>query len=203
MFVVVRQQTWDTMFMSTLKDKTFRASTREFRILEEISAGDMFVGFLSSAKSTRLAYRIAKKRAHDRYVNKKLLERLERRGYVKRIKEGADVKFFITEKGKQSLRAAYQQTTEAIKHPERWDGLWRVIIYDFPENERSLRNSLRYVLTKSNFLKIQKSVWIFPYDAPLLSSLLENEPMISACIVFMKTKSISSESSYKKHFQLK
>ena len=180
----------------------FRSNSRHYRILENISAGDLFVGFLSSAGSTRLMYKVARKRARDRYTNRKAIEELEKCGYVQRIIKSGNVNFFITKEGKQALHNIYKQTLNAAKHPGHWDGAWRVVLYDFPENERSLRNSLRYVLTKCGFLKIQKSVWIFPYDAPLLSSLLANNPVISAHTAYMNATGLTHETAYKKHFKL-
>ncbi len=180
----------------------YRSDSRHYRILEEISAGDLFVGFLSSSMSTSLMHRVARKRAQDRYKNKIALGELETRGFIRQLNKHGDTTFIITENGKSALHNAYMQTSQKIKRPEYWDGAWRVISYDFPESKRSQRNSLRYILEKAGFLMIQKSVWIFPYDSPLLSSLLKENTTITACTVFMRSVNMTSEEKYKKHFKL-
>src|SRR3989338_6258356 len=180
----------------------FQRGSRHYRVLEEISAGDLFVGFLFSAKSTRSMYKIARARATERYRNRLAIERLEGCGYVQRQSRNGKIAFFITREGKRALRDIYERSARAVKHPEKWDGVWRVIAYDFPEKERATRNSLRYVLHKSHFLRIQKSVWVFPYDCSLLSELLAKNATANAHTIFMKVASISSESTHKKHFGL-
>jgi len=181
----------------------FRSDSRYYHILEEVSGGDLFWGFLTSAGSTRLMYKNAYARARERYENRLALERLEKCKYVRREEKDGRPIFFVTKEGKRALELSYTQTAQAKQRPERWDGLWRIISYDFPENERSWRNSLRYVLEKSGFLQIQKSVWIFPHDAPLLNELLAKDAVINAHTLYMKVANISTDEGYKKHFKLK
>jgi DNA-binding transcriptional regulator PaaX len=181
----------------------YQRGSRYYDILEEITMGDLFVGFLSSARSTRLMYAVARKRAYERNKNKMALERLEACGYVRHREKDGKIIFFATKEGKRALHNAYQQSSSLTKHPRHWDGAWRIAAYDFPEEVRSYRNSLRYVLSKSGFLQIQKSVWLFPYDVPLLSKLLAKDTIVAEHTIFIKADSVSNETKYKKHFQLK
>ena len=43
---------------------------------------------------------------------------------------------------------------------ERWDGKWRIVMFDIPESNRILRNELRRSLKKFGFLGWQQSVWV-------------------------------------------
>ena len=176
--------------------------SRYYRILEEVSAGDLFVGFLSSAMSTRLMYKVAYARAKERYANKVALQRLERCGYVRKKSQHGETGFAVTKEGKRMLREVYAHSRQAMKQPQKWDGKWRVVTYDFPELKRSARNSLRYVLAKSHFFQLQKSVWIFPYDSTLLARLLVKNTVVQKCTVFMKVTHISSAQKLKKQFNL-
>ncbi len=176
--------------------------SRHYRILEEISAGDLFVGFLASAGSSRLMYKVARNRAKERYANKLALQRLEGCGYVRKKSQNGKVGFFVTKEGKHALGDIYEHSSRAIKHPKKWDNMWRVVTYDFPETERSARNSLRHVLLRSHFSQLQKSVWIFPYDSTLLKNLLIQNDTVRNHAVFMKVAYVSSASKHKKHFGL-
>lgn len=50
-----------------------------------------------------------------------------------------------------------------IRRPKKWDGLWRLIIFDIPEKKRHFRNILREHLKAIGFKELQHSVFIFPY----------------------------------------
>lgn len=45
-----------------------------------------------------------------------------------------------------------------------WDGLWRVLVYDVPESERSLRDRVRRFLSRRRMGRLQASVWVSPWD---------------------------------------
>ncbi len=42
---------------------------------------------------------------------------------------------------------------------EKWDGKWRLVIWDIPEKRRNARDLLRYQLKQLGFKKFQQSVW--------------------------------------------
>lgn len=43
---------------------------------------------------------------------------------------------------------------------EEWDGQWRIVIWDIPEQRRLVRDLFRRNLKKLGFAPLQKSVWI-------------------------------------------
>lgn len=180
----------------------YQAGSRYYRILEEISAGDLFIGFLSSAGSTRLLYKTAHARARTRYENRRALMRLEQCGFVKRNEQRGVVSYTATKEGWGAVHRMPKYALEAIRRPKQWDKLWRIVAYDFPEQQRSHRNALRYVLKKIGFLQIQKSVWIFPYDTSLLSDLFARDTVIHNRTLYMEVTKISLDSIYRKHFKL-
>src|SRR3989344_4076427 len=46
---------------------------------------------------------------------------------------------------------------------KKWDGKWRIIIFDIPQELHRERNILRRRLRSMGFYMLQKSVFIFPY----------------------------------------
>ncbi len=46
----------------------------------------------------------------------------------------------------------------------RWDGWWRVLVYDIAEAERGFRNGLRRLLCRLRLGYLQDSVWVSPDD---------------------------------------
>jgi DNA-binding transcriptional regulator PaaX len=71
----------------------------------------------------------------------------------------------LTQKGKNKLNNIRLLGEDALVSTN-WDGFWRIIILDIPENRKSEREALRYLLKKANFVCIKNTVWIspFPYE---------------------------------------
>src|SRR3989344_7150077 len=44
----------------------------------------------------------------------------------------------------------------------KWDGLWRLVVFDISEENRKLRDLLRRKLRSLGFAMFQKSVWVTP-----------------------------------------
>ncbi|KKP31937.1 MAG: hypothetical protein UR22_C0017G0001, partial [Parcubacteria group bacterium GW2011_GWC2_32_10] len=69
----------------------------------------------------------------------------------------------LTEKGRRVVGEIQFENME-IKKQKVWDGKWRIVIFDIPENQRRVeRNALRGKLQNLGFYQIQKSVWAYPY----------------------------------------
>ena len=80
----------------------------------------------------------------------------------KENKNGA-VTMVLSEEGKRRI-LTYNLDNIEIKKPVRWDELWRVIIFDIPENLKKGRNALAAKLKQLGFYPMQKSVFIHPYE---------------------------------------
>ena len=65
----------------------------------------------------------------------------------------------ISEEGRQFLKLT-ELGKEALGVEEEWDGKYRIVIWDIPENKRRLRDLIRRKLKEYNFKIWQKSVWV-------------------------------------------
>ena len=65
----------------------------------------------------------------------------------------------LTEKGLLACRPKFDPVERWTRE---WDGKWRMVIFDVPESERSLRAKMRRRLMLEGFGCLQKSVWISP-----------------------------------------
>lgn len=86
------------------------------------------------------------------------LKRLRERGLIDFVSD-EKLAYRLTDKGKQ--KAIWESIS--LKD-EKWDGKWRVVIFDIPEKRRQARNLLRDSLKKWNFIPWQKSVWATKKD---------------------------------------
>ena len=94
---------------------------------------------------------------HDPRVIYKGLNNLQRRGMLRRRGD----KYLFTKTGKEWLR----RSRTRYHRPEKkaWDGKWRLVIFDVPQELHQQRLRLRARLKKLGFYQLQKSVLVFPY----------------------------------------
>jgi len=102
-----------------------------------------------------------------RKIDRENLRREIRNLYRSRLiesKENLDRSFtyVLTNKGK--IRALTYHFQEMKIKESHWDGKWRVVIFDIPEKLKTSRNALRDKLKELGFHKLQKSVFVFPYE---------------------------------------
>lgn len=71
----------------------------------------------------------------------------------------------LTKEGKQKLNNIALECESGLVSLT-WDGNWRIIILDLPEERKNEREALRYLLKKAGFACIKNSVWIsiYPYE---------------------------------------
>ncbi|TSC52387.1 MAG: phenylacetic acid degradation operon negative regulatory protein [Parcubacteria group bacterium LiPW_39] len=51
----------------------------------------------------------------------------------------------------------------SLEKPKKWDGRWRIVIFDIPEKFKMAREAIRQKLQNLGFCQIQKSVFAVPY----------------------------------------
>ncbi len=114
-------------------------------------------------------FRVVKKAAKEwEKINSRSLHEAVKRLYRSRLidyKEHHDgaISLTLTENGKHTLLRYHLDTME-IPKPARWDGLWRMILFDIPERFKVGRDALAQKLKDLGFRQLQKSVFVFPYE---------------------------------------
>lgn len=68
----------------------------------------------------------------------------------------------LTKSGRSKLNTMSLDPSGAVI-PTAWDGYWRVIILNLPEDRKNEREALRYLLKKAGFVCIKNTVWVSPY----------------------------------------
>lgn len=86
---------------------------------------------------------------------------------------------------------------------QKWDGKWRVIIFDIPEESRDKRDMFRLLLKRNNFIRLQGSVFISPY--PLSREALQylRQSGLIDYIRIFKVEEMDDDRDLKKKFLLK
>lgn len=88
--------------------------------------------------------------------------RLENAGLVKTSGERGHRNIELTDKGHATIETIYASEYR-IPEPAFWDGKWRIVMFDIREVRRRARSQLRSLLFDAGFLRLQDSVWVYPY----------------------------------------
>jgi len=143
-------------------------------LLRSLAVAGMISIALVAPQMTRLLKKLdrpAKNRAQlYRRINQGI-GRLEQAGLVTVSGEYAQRKVVITEMGRKVLEDIEFREYE-IPEPAFWDGKWRMLIFDIIERRRRVRNQLRRLLQGKGFVRIQDSVWVYPYPCDEFVSLV-------------------------------
>ncbi len=143
-----------------------------------------------------------KKGAQFNYQAKTAIGRLANKGLI--TFEERDGKRYarVTEAGEQMLEFESLRD-KGTQNPKRWDGQWRVVLFDIPERRRGVRNRLRLFMQEYGFVRLQDSVWIYPYDCEDLIALAKANFRIGFDVLYMIVEHLEHDKYLREHFGLR
>jgi len=100
----------------------------------------------------------------------------------------------ITKKGQSKLNSIRLEGEEALVL-NTWDGFWRIIILDIPEERKSEREALRYLLKKANFICIKNTVWISPHPYEHLFTNIKKDLGLGTELMIIVTEKLDGETN--------
>ena len=122
--------------------------------------------------------------------------RLKRQGLL------AEEDGFLRLSNAGARRLAHLVPQMLLHKPKRWDGKWRVLIFDIPERRRSSRDMIRMHLRSSGFIRAQDSVWIYPYPCEEFVVLLKAECRVGKDMLYMIVDSLEGDAAFRTKFGL-
>ena len=133
------------------------------------------------------------------------------RGVVHKLKERGLIEFkpnhdglmcvSLTRVGKAQL-TKYDLGKMTIAKPKHWDGKYRLIIFDIKEWKRATRDRLRRWLIKLGFVRLQNSVWVYPYDCEEIVVMLKAQFKIGQEVLTITAEKIENDRWLKREFGL-
>ena len=76
-----------------------------------------------------------------------------------------------------------------------WDGIWRIVAFDIPEIDASLRTKLRRKLHAHRFGWLQNSVWISPDPIDEFRALMSEKQLLPESLTLLEAKPSGGESN--------
>lgn len=137
----------------------------------------------------------------NRSVLGQTIKRLEKQKLVEIIYPDGHPLVKITQNGKiRALR--YKLSEMQIKKPRRWDGKWRLVIFDIPEKYKRIREIFRYHLKTMGFYQLQKSVWVQAFPCFDEIEFLRQVYQVGFNVSYVIAEKIEDDDFLKSRFEL-
>lgn len=117
---------------------------------------------------------------------------LEAQGWIESREEDTGRVVRLTRKG---LLKAVGGRNPKEQWDRGWDGKWRIVIFDLPEQKRGLRNELRKQLRNAHFGCLQASVWISPDPLDQIRAKLRSASVDCGVMTFLEATTCGGETA--------
>ena len=107
----------------------------------------------------------------------------------------------LTDNGKAKA-LQYNPDAIYIKKMDKWDEMWRLVIFDIPEKFKKGRNALSLKLKQMGFYPMQKSVFISPYECKNEVDFVVELFNLKPYVRFILAKETDIDLDLKNKFQL-
>ncbi len=141
------------------------------------------------------------KKINERYLRESIKRLYQSKLVDYKENNNGTVRLTLSEKGKNKI-LKYDLDKIEIKKPAQWDKLWRLVVFDIPEEERSGRMALVAKLKELGFYPMQKSVFIHPYECKDEIDFITEIFDLAPYVRFLRVKDIDIEQDLKERFRL-
>ncbi len=128
--------------------------------------------------------------------------RLAQKGLVRFVEHSGKKYVELTERGRRQIQYEQEKVALSARQKKRWDKRYRMVVFDIPEKRRAIRIRLRTTMQEVGFLRLQDSVWVYPYDCEDFIALLKADLHIGKDVLYTIVEKIENDSWIKKHFTL-
>lgn len=133
---------------------------------------------------------------------KRSIKDLHRVGMLKEVKnKDGTISIILSDEGKKAAEF-YSIDNLKINRPKKWDGNWRVVIFDIPERIKKVREALRVHLRSLGFYELQKSVFICPFPCAEEINQIIDFYDISEHVRILMAHSLDNEDELRNKFKI-
>lgn len=129
------------------------------------------------------------------------LRRMKDRGWIEEAERQGKKFLKLTAKGRVEGLCRRIETIGRVDK-RRWDGKWRLALFDIPEKGRWQRDTIRWALKCAGFHQLQKSVYVYPYEIPAEVIEYLNVAGLLPFIRFGRLDKIDNDTDLRKLFKL-
>ena len=130
-----------------------------------------------------------------------VMSRLKREGFIRWRERGGKRYPELTDAGRRRARQIVLGEL-SIPKPRRWDERWRIVTFDIKQEDRLLRDKVRGIIKRLGFMRLQDSVWVYPYDCEEIITLLKTELRTGSTILYIIADAIEYDKPIRNFFGL-
>lgn len=187
--------------MDNLENKFDRLGPNQKKILI-LLAGGIGLAIAGSPKSYFGVIKGVSKELEK--INEQSLKRAIKSLYKSRLieereNENGSITLVLSDEGRKRI-LTYDIDKIFIEKPAKWDGKWRVVLFDIPNSKKREREALRTVLKNLGFLTYQKSVFVFPYECKNEVDFITEFYNLRRYVRFMEVNYFDDDLAFKSHF---
>ncbi|MEK7106579.1 MAG: CRISPR-associated endonuclease Cas2 [Patescibacteria group bacterium] len=146
---------------------------------------------------------MGKKRYKLAFHARTAASRLAIKGHARFVIKNGKKYIEITDAGRNTLALEKEKARIVAMQGKRWDKRYRLVMFDIPQARKHIREAVRSVLRECGFLRLQDSVWIYPYDCEELITLIKSDLHIGKDVLYAVVDSMENDAWIKRHFGLK
>ncbi|MFH1201045.1 MAG: hypothetical protein V1484_01800 [bacterium] len=129
---------------------------------------------------------------NPKYAIARSLKGLRNAGLIEQIPSPQNEYARLTKEGRKKMHSLELDRDTTLVNTS-WDGFWRIILLDLPENRKSERESLRYLLKKAGFVCLKNSAWISPYPFEHLFANIKKDLGLTTEMMIIVTQFLDEE----------
>ena len=146
----------------SIKDNYSRGEMAK-EILRGLAIGGLIVASFALPNLPQVFSFLGIKNTKDRRRAKRVIQELKKQKLINLYEKGEELIMEITERGEKRV-LKYKIDEIKIIRPKKWDGFWRVIMFDIPESYKRARDALSGKLKEMELYPLQKSVFVCPFE---------------------------------------
>lgn len=174
-------------------------------ILRTLAASGVMSIALVAPKTLTLLKKLDRAASNRKDLYRRITQsitKLEHSGLVQTSGERGHRKIVLTKKGHTIIETIHANEYR-IPEPAFWDGKWRVVMFDIREKRRRARSQLRSLLSGVGFLRLQDSVWVYPYPCDEFIGLVRTHLKSGTGeMLSFVAEALESDKKLREHFRL-
>ncbi|MDO8572858.1 MAG: hypothetical protein Q7S11_03790 [bacterium] len=181
--------------------KTYNKGELAKEILKGLALGGFIVACFALPGLAQVAVLFKPKKSYDKHRIYQAVKGLQKKKMVSIYeKDGKDV-VEITQAGKRKV-LEYNLDEMKLKVPKKWDGWWRMVMFDIPQTKKRARDAISFKIKELGLYPIQKSVFVSPYPCKDEIDFIGEFFNVRNHIIYIRAKEIEGAPKLKKHFNI-
>ncbi|MBI5798814.1 MAG: hypothetical protein HZB10_02695 [Candidatus Yonathbacteria bacterium] len=181
--------------------KDYRKGELAKEILKGLAMGGFLVACMAMPGLTNIVPLFKPRGAKDRYYIKRAVKTLKKKRLVNIYTRNGNEVVEITNAGKKKV-LEYDLDDMKLKVPKKWDGWWRIVMFDIPQPKKKGRDAVSRKIKELGMYPIQKSVFVSPYACKNEIDFIGEFFNVREHIIYIKAKEIEWVRKLKEHFNL-